>query len=137
MAPLVLLATDDAQDRRYVSRALLYAHAHGWDVPTLAYCRLTDTRWRATIVQPTLIVIGDHTRLHWGHAQLALCRLLKEADMPRTSVALLYSGHRLRGRSALAAAAPDAVISTSLDEPLLFLTLYRLLVIQRDGRDQA
>lgn len=121
---VVLLATDHPQDTVYLRAALWHASQQDSPAPTLVRCDIREASGRVRALEPTIIVIGDHTGMHWGAEPLALCRLLKHSVAVEIPVVMRYHGRRMFGRRALHAAAPDAVVPASTCESLFFFQVY-------------
>jgi len=131
---VVLLATDRMQDTVYLQAALWHVSQQDSPAPTLVRCSIREAPGTVRALEPTIIVIGDHTAMHWGAEPLAMCRLLKRSIAIEIPVVVLYGGRRLFGRRALDAAAPDAVIATSTQESLFFFEVY-LQIARGAGSD--
>ena len=121
---VVLLATARPQDTVYLLAALWHVSQQDSPAPTLVRCGIREAPGRVRALEPTIIVIGDHTAMHWGAEPLALCQLLKRSVAIEIPVVMLYHGRRLFGRRALDAAAPDAIAPASTFETLFFFQVY-------------
>lgn len=121
---VVLLASDTPQDQTYLQAALGHVSQQDSPAPTLVRCGIREAPVMIRALEPTIIVIGDRTGMHWGAEPLALCRLLKRSVAIEVPVVVLYGGRRPFGRRALDAAAPDAVLPASTQESLFFFEVY-------------
>lgn len=126
---VVLLATDHTQDKVYLQAVLRHVSQQEPFTPALVRCGISEAPGRVRALEPTIIVIGDHTTARWGAEPLAMCQLLKRSVAIEISVAMLYHGRRMFGRRALHAAAPDAVVLASTLESLFFFQVYPQIAI--------